>query len=493
MASGRTLTRATGTAVTAVTAVTATFVATGLVIPASAASAGDAAGTTGGVPSGFTPGAPGTGDPYFPDMGNGGYDVGHYDLALSYDPASKKLTGTARISARATQDLSRFDLDFQGPLTISKLTVDDRPAAFTRTGAQELVITPAHGVRKGAFFTTTVSYAGVPEKVDDPALGISGWVATDDGAVGLNQPIGAATWYPVNDTPRDKATYSYAISVPNNVTALAGGEPLGKRTHGDTTTYRWAMRQPMSSELAMVAIGKYTVTPGRTPSGIPNITAIDPQLVTTSSQPADFHGQTGDITDWEQTLFGRYPFTSTGGIADKANVGYSLETQGRPVYDRRNPGVNPSGGLLAHELAHQWYGDSVTPAFWKDIWLNEGFATYAEWLYSEKTGAKTAQQLFDETYAQSPDAEVWKPVMADPGRDNIFHETVYDRGAMTLHMVRKAIGDKDFFALLERWPTEHRYGNVTTADFIAFAERLSGKDLSPLFTAWAFTAGKPSL
>ncbi|HEX6468129.1 MAG TPA: M1 family metallopeptidase, partial [Streptosporangiaceae bacterium] len=435
----------------------------------------------------------GAGDPYFPDMGNGGYDVGHYDLGLAYDPPSRKLTGTARITARATQNLSRFDLDFQGPLTISRLTVNGRPASYTRSGAQELVITPARGLPAGAVFTTAVSYAGVPAKIDDPALGISGWVATNDGAVGLNQPIGAATWYPVNDTPRDKATYGYAITVPNNVTALANGEPQGKTSRGGTTTYRWAMRQPMASELAMVAIGKYTVTRGRTASGIRNITAIDPQLVTAASQPADFHNQTADIVDWEQTVFGRYPFGSTGGIADRASVGYSLETQGRPVYDRPRPGVNPSGGLLAHELAHQWYGDAVTPAYWKDIWLNEGFATYAEWLYSERTGGSTAQQLFDQTYAQGPDAEIWKPVMADPGRDNIFHETVYDRGAMTLHMVRKAIGDKDFFTLLRRWPAAHRYGNVTTADFIAFAERLSGKDLGPLFKAWAFTAGKPSL
>jgi aminopeptidase N len=480
MASGSTLSRLAGATGAALTA---TFVATGLVVPAASASAA----------GGFTAGSPGTGDLYFPDMGNGGYDATHYNLALAYDPASKKLTGTARISARATQNLSRFDLDFQGPLTIGRLTVDGRPASFTRTGAQELVVTPARGLRKGRAFTTTVSYSGVPEKIDDPALGISGWVATDDGAVGLNQPIGAATWYPVNDTPQDKATYSYAITVPSNLTALANGEPMGAAMHGDTTTYRWTMRQPMSSELAMVAIGRYTVTSGRTPGGLRNITAIDPQLVTAASQPADFHNQTAGVVDWERTVFGRYPFASTGGIADKAAVGYSLETQGRPVYDRRTAGVNPSGGLLAHELAHQWYGDSVTPAFWKDIWLNEGFATYAEWLFSEKSGGDTAQQLFDETYAQGSDAEVWKPVLADPGRDNIFHETAYDRGAMTLHMVRKAIGDDDFFTLLRRWPAEHRYGNVTTADFVAFVERLSGKDLGALFQAWAFTAGKPAL
>jgi aminopeptidase N len=463
---------------------TAAVVAAGLVVvPASAAYAS----------GGFTPGAPGAGDPYFPDMGNGGYDVGHYDLSLAYDPASKKLTATARISATATQNLSRFDLDFQGPLTVSRLTVDGAKASFTRTGAQELVITPARGLRKHHHFTVTVSYAGVPQKIDDPALGISGWVATDDGAVGLNQPIGAATWYPVNDTPRDKATYSYAVTVPNGVDVLANGEPQGKSSHGGTTTYRWAMRQPMASELAMVAIGKFTVTSGRTSRGLPSITAIDPQLVTAASQPADFHKLTGDVIDWEQTVYGRYPFSSTGGIADKANVGYSLETQGRPVYDRRTPGVNPSGGLIAHELGHQWFGDSVTPKFWRDIWLNEGFATYTEWLYSEHTGGETAQQHFDETYAQGPDADVWQPVMADPGRDNIFHETVYDRGAMTLHVLRQAIGDRAFFTLLQRWPAEHRYGNASTPDFIAFAERLSHKNLDALFKAWAYTSGKPAL
>jgi aminopeptidase N len=469
---------------------TAVALAAGLVLPAHptahAASPGSAADA-------FTPGAPGTGEPYFPDMGNGGYDVGHYDLALAYDPAGKTLTGTARIIARATQNLSRFNLDFQGPPAIGAVTVNGRTASFTRTGAQELEITPARGLRSGTGFTVVVSYAGIPERVDDPALGLSGWVATDDGAVALNQPIGAATWFPVNDTPRDKATYSYALTVPAGVTALANGEPAGRSVRGGKATYRWAMRQPMSSELSMVAIGKFDVTSSRTPSGIPNITAYDPQLVTAPAQPADFHQLTADIVDWQQTLFGRYPFASTGGITDRVGVGYALETQGRPVYDRRAAGSVPSGGLISHELAHQWYGDSVTPAFWRDIWLNEGFATYSEWLYSERTGGRTVQQIFDDTYAQPPSADVWQPVMADPGRDNIFHETVYDRGAMTLHVLRRTIGDTAFFSLVKRWAAEHRYRNVTTADFIRFSEQVSGQDLDVLFKAWAHTPGKPAL
>ena len=172
----------------------------------------------------FTPGAASAGDPYFPDMGNGGYDVQHYDIGLTFHPAGNRITATTVITARATQNLSRFDLDFQG-LTIRRLTVDGRAAAYRRTGAQELVVTPSNGLLKGTEFTVQVDYGGVPTTIDDPALGISGWVATKDGAVSLNQPIGAATYYPVNDTPKDKATYTQTVTVPNGLQVIANGEP----------------------------------------------------------------------------------------------------------------------------------------------------------------------------------------------------------------------------------------------------------------------------
>ena len=436
----------------------------------------------------FSPGAPGAGDPYFPDMGNGGYDVSHYDIRLAFDPTTKAITATTTILARATQNLSRFDLDFQGPLTISKLSIDGRNATYARSGAQELVITPPDGLRKGRTFTVSVSYAGVPQKIDDPALGISGWVATKDGAVGLNQPIGAATYYPVNDTPNDKATYTQTVTVPRGLTVLASGEPGPTTTHDGQTTYRWHMNRPMASELSMIAIGDYDVTRDVTADGLPNITAIGASIDTKPGQGTVFNQTTAQIIQWESSVYGRYPFDSTGGILADVGVHYALETQSRPVYDHRTSDVD--GDLLAHELGHQWFGDSLSPAHWSDIWLNEGFATYSEWLYQEKFNGIPVRQTSAQAYA---DEEDWTGKVADPGRDHIFDDLVYTRGALTLQALRTTIGDDAFLRLLTLWPTTHRYGNVSTQTFIQFVEHLTHRDLDTFFQTWLYQPGKPAL
>jgi aminopeptidase N len=443
----------------------------------------------------YTPGAPGAGDPYFPDMGNGGYDVAHYDVNLRYAPSTKGIKAITRVQAKATQNLSRFNLDLLGPLEVHSVTVNGKAAAFHRTGAQELVITPRKGLPKGKRFTVAVSYSGVPQKIEDPALGVSGWLTTDDGAVALNQPFGTATWMPVNDTPEDKASYSFALTVPKELQALSNGDFAGRKTSGGLTTWRWKMPQPMASELAMVAIGKYNITWGKTPGGVPSVTAIDQKLDTAPDQGKNFHKRTADITDWGSKVFGKYPFGSTGGIVDAIGVGYALETQGRPVYDRMGrPGVNPSAALVAHEIGHQWFGNSVTPERWRDIWLNEGFASYTEWLQSEQSGGDTAQQIFDEVYATPAGEELWQVKVADPGRDGIYAHAVYDRGAMTLHAVRKAVGDKRFFQLLKDWHAQNRNGTVTTAGFVAHAKKYGdAKQLDALFEKWIYTTGKPAL
>jgi aminopeptidase N len=457
----------------------------GLLAPTATAYAGHRA---------FTPGLPGAGDRYFPDMGNGGYDAQHYSLGLKYDPGTKAIDAAARITARATQNLSRFDFDFSGPLKISKLTVDGRTASYTRSGAQELVITPARGVPQGKVFTVDVAYSGVPQSINDPALGLSGWIATHDGAVALSQPFGSATWYPVNDTTHDKATYDFTVTVPKGLKVLANGDPAGEHTQGANTTFRWVDRQPTASELVLMAIGHFDVRDTRTATGLRNITAVDPASVPAGNKTAadDFNKATADVIDWEQKIYGRFPFSTTGGISVLApNVGYSLETQTRPVYARRTAGALPSATLLSHELGHQWFGDSVTPYVWQHIWLNEGFATYTEWLYDEQHGGETAQQQFDDAYKSA--STDWNGKVADPGRDHIFDDLVYTRAAMTLHQLRLAIGDTAFFALVKAWPAQHRYGNDTTAEFTAFAQRYTHKDLRPLFQAWLYTAGKPAL
>jgi aminopeptidase N len=204
----------------------------------------------------------------------------------------------------------------------------------------------------------------------------------------------------------------------------------------------------------------------------------------------------GEILDFLADNFGRYPFSASGGIVDDLEgVGFALENQTRPTYSRDFFGDSISGdSVVVHELAHQWYGDSLAVEAWQHIWLNEGFATYAEWLWSEHEGLGTAQENFDFFYSAIPaESPFWTVTIGDPGPDLLFDFSIYARGAMTLHQLRLRVGDDDFFKILRRWASSQAGGNVTTDEFIALAERISGQELDDLFQTWLFTPGKPVL
>jgi aminopeptidase N len=435
----------------------------------------------------FAPGAPGAGDPYFPSAGNGGYDVVHYDLAVSYTPATDELAGEATLTATATADLSRFNLDLSA-LTVGAVTVDGAAAGFAHDGG-ELVVTPAAGLPSGARFTVSVRYGGVPRPATHPRLGSDGFHHTGDGAFALGQPQSAATWFPVNDHPLDKATYAIAVTVPEGLAAISNGLPAGRSTAAGRTTWSWRMPTPMASYLAVLAIGDYRVHTGEH-DGRPVVIAVHDSL------PAGVDEQlesTPRIADFLATQFGPYPFGAYGGIAlADSRIRFALETQSRPIY---GPSFFADGRdgtwVIVHELAHQWFGDSVSVHHWDDIWLNEGFATYAEWLWEEHAGGRPVAELFDAAYDGGTD-NFWSVPPGDPGPDSLFHAAVYRRGAMTLHALRMAVGDVAFFRILRGWAADNRDGNADTARFIAHCERVSGARLGDLFDAWLYEPGRPA-
>ncbi|MDM4720734.1 M1 family metallopeptidase [Micromonospora sp. WMMA1363] len=435
----------------------------------------------------FRAGSADLADPYVPGSGNGGYDVAAYRLAVRYDPASDRLAGRARIEATATHGLSRFNLDLTG-LEVAAVTVDGGPARHHRDG-HELVVTPGSGIPAGRRFTVDVEYSGVPTARSAGPLGSGGFLHTADGAIALGQPHSAAAWFPVNDHPSDKATYDIEATVPDGLAALSNGVPEERVSRDGWTTWRWSERSPMASYLATLVIGDYRVETG-THAGKPIVTAVPASLPATGPEATSV-ARTGEIADFLASRFGPYPFDSYGGVVvTDDRVGYALETQSRPVYGPsffRNGRLNL--GVVTHELAHQWFGNSVTVTGWRDIWLNEGFATYAEWLWEEHDGGRSAQRIFESQYAMTD----WSRPTLDPGRERLFGTAVYQRGALAVHALRRVVGDDTFFTILRTWTDQRRGGNATTDDLVALAERVSEKPLRPLFDAWLTGTTAPAL
>ncbi|MQA95926.1 MAG: M1 family peptidase [Streptosporangiales bacterium] len=428
-------------------------------------------------------GAPGLGDPYFPDEGNGGYDVARYDLDIGYEPSRDRLTGVATLTMTAGHALRRFNLDLAG-LTVSKVTVDGR-AAEHRQDDDELIVTPSRTVPQGRRFRTVVTYAGTPRPAGGSgALGRYGWQHTDDGAIVASQPNGAQTWFPANDHPRDKAAFSFTVDVPGGLWAVAPGRLVRRENEGARTVHEWDAPEPMVTYLASVAIGRYDVRQGRTPRGIPMITAVDPA---SPGNPARFAADTGRLTDELTALLGPYPFGSTGGTVDAQRTGYALEVQTRSVYG----GFDPDGEIIAHELAHQWFGNSVSLTQWHDIWLNEGLATYVQWVSEAAAGGPAVDDIMADLCRRSADDDWWKVRPGDPGATRLFAEQVYDRGGMTLLALRRELGAPMLHRILRTWAARHRHGSASTPRFIALAEELSGRQLDALFDAWLYTPAKP--
>ena len=462
-----------------------------------------------------TPGGAGMGDPYFPNLGNGGYDAQHYDVDIALDDELAHFSATTSVDILATQDLSAFNLDFYAR-QIDRVTVDGVPAAYDHEGG-ELTITPESLVNAGDAFTVMVDYQGIPQPREGRETFASlGWLSLTDGVAALGEPAGSSDWYPVNEHPLDKATYTFRITVAKPLVAVANGVLESVTDQPDDPerwTYTWHMDQPMASYLALLVIGEMTLQETQSPAGIP-IRNYFP--TPDADEGAQAFAAQGEMIDYFSSIFGAYPYDAYGALVPNSRIGFSLETQSMTIFD---PGVmsaslqgNAARGesTIAHELAHQWFGDSVSPKSWRDIWLNEGFATYASWLWFEHTSGRAvldsiAEGLHaalrgDTLRAQGlSDAEVRQRLLriaitGDPTAQKLFDtEGIYYRGALTLHALRLTIGDEAFFATLAAYYDAYKFGNAATDDFIAIAESVSNQQLNELFQAWLFDPVVPEL
>ncbi|MFB9313820.1 M1 family metallopeptidase [Nocardioides plantarum] len=421
-------------------------------------------------------GASGIGDPYWPLDGNGGLDVRHYDIAVRYDFDTGRLTGTTTLRVRPTADLSRFGLDLLLP--VSTVTVDGRPATFDKPARHELRITPQEPLVRGTDVDVVVGYAGDPSRIS--YAGESRWLVGADEVVTVGQPHMAPWWFAANDHPRDKATFDITVTGPASYQAVSNGLPVQRTLTGAEATTHWRSAHPMTTYSAFFALGRYDVEQ-TSRAGLASYTAVSRSLPSSErSRAATSLRRTGAITAWLETRLGPYPFESTGGLVTSQRVGYALENQTRPVY----PGP-PARGLLVHELAHQWFGDSVSLQRWRDIWLNEGFATFMEVAYAERHGGPSAQQwLRGARDDQVGSRWFWRVDLTDPGAGRIFDPAVYQRGAMTLQALRHRIGERRFWRLLRTWTHDRRHGTGSTWAFRTLAERISGQQLDDFFSTW---------
>ena len=427
-----------------------------------------------------TDGAPGLGDPYFPDAGNGGYDVTQYDLDLTWDPDAGRMDGIASLTATATQDLSSFVVDLAAGMEVGDVTVDGEPAAVARESERDLRITPAEPLAEGRGFTTVVTYGGPPSTVPGDEFFDPGWFGDDGEVYALFEPIGAAALFPVNDHPTDKAGYAFRITVPEDLDVAANGL-LQETIPGDgVKTWVFDAPDPMASYLVQVVIADLTFAESEGPRGLPIRHAYDADVAGDFDAVMD---RTAAMIEAFEAWFGPYPFVAYGAVVVDDPLSLALETQTLSIFGSTTAS---SEDIVAHELAHQWFGDDVSPETWRDIWLNEGFATYAQWLWAAGGDIAAVEPLAEQALA----GELALPP-ADPGPGRLFDISVYDRGALTLHVLRHTVGDDVFFAILQDWVSRFGGGVATTADFEALAEELSGQELTPMFDAWLRDEGLP--
>ncbi|WP_327705218.1 M1 family aminopeptidase [Streptomyces decoyicus] len=462
-----------------------------------AAALGLAALATLGVAEPSPLGPQGLGDPLYPTLGNTGYDVTSYDVSLDYSGHNNQpLNAVTEISARATTELDHLNLDFARG-TVRSVKIGGLPAGHQQHG-EDLVLTPAFHISRGQEVKISVEHTSEPSGKGD-----GGWIRTSDGLAMANQADAAHRVFPCNDHPSDKALFTFHITAPQELTAVANGLPQrpGARAARRTWTYRTT--HPMATELAQVSIGKSSVLLRHGPHGLP---VRDVVPTADHSALAPWLAKTPDQLAWMERKVGPYPFEAYGVLIVNARTGFELETQTLSLFEKAmfTGGQLPDWyveSVMVHELAHQWFGDSVSPRRWSDVWLNEAHATWYEALYAQERGDKRASLDARMRHAYE-ESDGWRaeggppaaPKVPGPGQKiGIFRPIVYDGSALVLYALRQKIGTAAFDRLEHEWVDRHRDGVADTADFIQLSSEVAGQNLTGFFQEWLYGARTPPM
>ncbi|MFI5619912.1 M1 family metallopeptidase [Streptomyces sp. NPDC051567] len=437
----------------------------------------------------------GLGDRLFPELGNPGYDVLSYDLSFTYKDNRTPLDAVTVIAARSLEPLERINLDFTHG-TVASAEVNGEPARFESAG-EDLVLTPARAVASGAPLHITVRHTSDPRGAAD-----GGWVPTEDGLAMANQADAAHRVFPGNDHPSDKAFFTFRITAPEGLTAVANGVPAAPALRrGAATTWTYRTVHPMATELAQVSIGHSAVVHRTGPHGLP-LRDVVPAADRERLEP--WLKKTPGHVAWMEERVGRYPFENYGVLIARAKTGFELETQTLSLFENAlfsGPGYPEwyVESVMVHELAHQWFGDSVTPRTWSDLWLNEGHATWYEALYADGLGKYSLERRMREAYQRS---DQWRaaggppaaPKPAPPGEKvGLFRPVVYDGSALILYALRQEIGVQAFDRVERRWVAEHRDATAGTADFVRLASQEAGRDLGAFLEPWLYGTTTPAM
>ncbi len=424
-------------------------------------------------------------DSYYPEVGDPGVDALHYALDLTWNPAARRLQAFERLTFRATETADQFQLDFGEPLEVEELVVDGEPADYEKVG-KDLVV--SYPVQADARYVLEITYAGTPEPVEVPVQRIdidtTGWTITEDGETWtMQEPFGAFTWYAVNDQPADKALYDFTLTVPAPWTGVANGELLEVSEADGLRSTTWHLAEPAASYLVTSAFGDFEMTRDESESGVP-ITYWTPR---SDPDPLGALEGTPEAMAWLEDLLGPYPFDTFGTVVVDSESG--METQTMVTLGDTAYTLSPE--VIVHELAHQWYGDQVTPNDWRDVWMNEGMAMYLQGMWEAERDGVTVADKMDEWAGAEEElrAQAGPPAAYFP--DFFGTSNVYYGPALMYQELREMVGDAKFFAMLRGWPEANQNASAGREEFLAYMEESTGKELTAFFDAWLLGKSTP--